>query len=528
MASLKNFSLKTPNSAIYNETELRYSSFSSITEAPGEIKFTTDLGESSIGTRDISWFIPSLAAKLRTVAGSDNLFFLKGEMHGEIGNMKIENFVLNNRKNLIVGLEGSIRGLPDVKTAYYNINIDTVSMRRYHLYSFMPDSVIPSSLQIPSEMYLSGNFKGSMNDFSSDITFNSSQGQLAANVKFASGAGTTGEKYSGNISIRNYDLGELLQNEKTLGEITMNGQFSGRSRDFKNIDAGFTFHIDKAVAKQYAYNDIDISGDYRDKLFKGELNIKDSNLIADFKGKASLGDSIPEYDFTLFIQGIDLMALNLSKEDIRLRGTLVSDFRGNEPDEINGFVKAKDFIIMKNKETFRLDSFVARASNSDGSSEMEVNSPVLTASYKGTVAFDRLGTLLKQNVSHYFELQNDTIQNVDENEEFSLEINIPDTELLTKILLPGLKNFMPAYIQAEYNGSGPDFDMTALFPRIQYNNIILDTLSLEASSGQEQLNYDFGFKHLQSPPFEVGNTDVSGIIAGDSNQVAFSEQGSEP
>ncbi len=515
-ASLKDLKILTNNSVFYNTTIAQYPSFQNIGQNLGDVEINTQIKKSRISPADIRYFAPGIATPLNRISGTNGNIYLSGSLSGKVKDLKIENFEANNDENLFLALNGQIRGLPDAKNAYYKVNLDSLTMKKDHILAFMPDSAIPQNISLPENISLKGNFVGVINDFRTKFNLITSQGSLQSDVQLASLTRDEPKKFSGFISIDDYNLGQLLKNDSAFGEIKMKVSFGGQGSNKKNLQASLGAVVEKFEANQYRYQDISLGGTFNKEHFYGNVTIKDTNLVAEFNGEAALGDSVPRYDFTLVITGADLQALNLSDNDLRLGGTFVSNFEGNSIEDINGFVKAKNFIFLQEDETYRLDSLVAEATNEPGKTKLEVASPFLNGKYEGTVPFNKISPMIRDYFTNYFDLYKDSTLYASSEEEFTLDVKISDSKLLTEIFIPDLVSFMPATIEAEYKGNKASFDLQAQVPRVNYQGRILDTLHLDLSSDRGSFRYNGGFRHILSDPFEIGETTLSGKADSDS------------
>ena len=75
--------------------------------------------------------------------------------------------------------------------------------------SFVPAGTIPKSIQLPSKFKVKGKLQGSMTNFQTKLTLKSSYGAAKADVTFDQHIKNK-EKYNGEISLTDFDLGKLI------------------------------------------------------------------------------------------------------------------------------------------------------------------------------------------------------------------------------------------------------------------------------------------------------------------------------
>ncbi len=404
---LSNMEIKTPNSLIRNHSVLHYSSFAGIVNDRQHTTFDIHFDPSRISPKDLKYFSPGVASGFPGSMQRADYIRLKAGVEGRLTDFDISLFSMGAGDNLAVAMTGNITGLPDYRQARYRIRLDTLRAEREDILEVLPDSAVPSSISLPGKLSLNGQFDGTLHDFGTSLVLQSTQGDISASLEYREGSNGR-EHYAGKITVDGYDIGQLVRKPDTLGKLSIDGHFSGSSRNFKNPDATFDFTIGRLTALDYTYHDIKLAGTFANHIFNGSASISDTSLVARFDGKASLGDSVPSYDFTLNLKGMDAHAIHLTDQDIRVKGVMRADFTGSNVDSINGFLKAYDIIIVRDGNFYPLDSVIVKATNTREKTELNFHSQFANADYTGSVRFSKLPGLMKDYFGYYFNLQQDT------------------------------------------------------------------------------------------------------------------------
>ena len=515
---LTGFQLKTPNSFIDGSFQGRFSSFAALSTAYPDAYFNIEIRNSHLGTKDLEFFLPNAGLNHSPTVLSYDRINMAANIEGKLADVNIRSFDLNAGNDLMVLLNGKIRGLPDYKVAEYDLKLDTLRVAKGDILAFTPDSLIPSSIHLPERISMAGNFKGRMGNFSADLGVKSTQGSFSAGLIYHEGDHEGRERYSGHVFVDNYDLGELLHKADTLGKLSLEGHFSGSSRNFKQPDVSFDFTVGKLTAFQYTYHDIKLAGDIADHIFNGNVAISDTNLVASFEGKATLSDTVPSYNFMLNIEGMDAGALHLTRQDVRLRGKIRTDFAGGDIDSINGYLKAYDFVVVRDGEFYPVDSVVLNVSNDQEKTELKLKSPFINANYSGTLAMGELPGVMNAYLNRYFDLQKDTSETMMIRGKFEFSARIENADLLSKLFLPEFRDLVQADIKASFDSEKPSLDLAVNFPEVNYNGIIADTIKAVVSAGKEQLDWEVDLAHLYATPFEILSTNLKGSISMDTIQ----------
>ncbi len=527
MIDLRELKIKTPYSEIANRTTLHFSSFKGIVRNPENTRFTVVFDQSRISLKDLAYFSSGMAGKIPAGVRRAGTVGLAADIQGRIASFDVHELRMSAGDSLTLALSGRISGMPHFRKANFNIRLDTLHARRQDILALLPDSLLPSSIDLPQRISMQGSFEGTMHDFHTGFGFVSSQGNIAANIRYREDPDSAREYYSGRIDAKDYDLGRLLMNPDTLGKISVNGEFKGSSNNFKDPEATFDFSIPKFTVLGYTYQHIGLSGKFSNHVFNGNASISDTNVVASFQGKASLKDSVPSYDFTFRLEGLDARAVNLTSGDIRLKGTLRADFTGGSIDSLNGYLKAYDMVVVRNGNFYPLDSVIVKAANNPGGTELDVKSQFVDANYSGTVRFSKLPGMLKNYVNYYFDLQQDTMNREAHPGNFELRAQFFNTDLLSEVFLPNLHNFMQSEVTASYDGSKPVLSLSANFPQVDYKNVIVDTFRAEVTSDKQQFSIKAGVEHVSARPFEVPGILLSGNISRDTVHWIFRVRGTK-
>ena len=447
LASLK---IQTPGSLISGFATLHYDSIAGILKDALNTRFDISIENSRISPHDVEYFSPDLYSKIPAGVQQTGSVFLSAGLKGKLAGIDIERFELRAGDSLALSLSGKVKGLPSFEKARFSVKLDTLQAQREDILTLLPDTLIPSALHLPEYISLHGHFEGSVNDFSMGFNLHSSQGNALASLIYRKGRPDQREHYSGRINIQDYDVGKLLNKPDTLGEVSLNGQFSGSSRHFRDPDASFDLTVGRFTALNYTYHNLRLAGTFANHIFDGDAGIRDTSLVAHFTGKASFMDSVPSYDFTLNVEAMDAKAIHLTNQDIRLKGTVRTDFTGANVDSINGYLKAYDFLIVKDGQFYPLDSILISASNSPQSVALALKSQFINADYSGTVRMSDLTGVMKNFLGGYFDMYQDTAGMNMKRGSFDIKAEILNTDLLAKIFLPGLTNFDQSDIYGKF------------------------------------------------------------------------------
>ncbi|MEP6684405.1 MAG: AsmA family protein, partial [Parafilimonas sp.] len=120
-ASLTDLLLQTDGTVLQNHLIVKYPSIDAATKNPGNVYVDADLTNSKIAVKDLLAFMPSYKRNLQAYKVTS--IKLNAKAKGYIKDLSIPVFEVSGFGDTYVKLSAQLKGLPDAKRAYYNVNI---------------------------------------------------------------------------------------------------------------------------------------------------------------------------------------------------------------------------------------------------------------------------------------------------------------------------------------------------------------------------------------------------------------------
>ncbi|HLP17402.1 MAG TPA: translocation/assembly module TamB domain-containing protein [Bacteroidota bacterium] len=518
-AQLSDFALETPSTTIRQDMLLTYPSFSVLQKHPGDAKVRLSVDETHIGIADLLLFNPTLPVK-----HSDRSIGIEAALSGYVKDLRIDQFTAKAGDSTIVDVTGTVRGLPDAKHAMYDIAIQRIATGRNDVRLFAVDTLVPKSVSIPASVAMTGSFKGTMNDFSATAQVWSTVGTIAAQAALSGGAASRTSRWNAQVEINELDLGALTNDSSGLGPLTMKAGVNGAGMTKEDIAAQVDVNVDKAVLLGYPYRRLTAHGNAGADFFDGTIELADSNIAFQYQGKVNISKEHPAYQFTFDLKGADLHRLRLSKDDLRVQASLVSDLTGAGVNDINGHADLRNVVILKNGKRFAIDSLMYASVNKSRNTHVSVESPVFGATFDGTIALGNLPDALRTHFHRYFTVHDTTTKPeaaVADSQAFSFKIELRDPETITDVFMPSLRRIDAGVIEGNYNSLKNDLNVNVGLNSIKYNDITVDTMQLTVTSDARQLRAGLHVSSIADSQFNITNFDVKGIVEHDSIDVAM-------
>lgn len=515
-AELNDLDLKTSKSSIAGVFSLDYPPLEKLKEQWNDIQFNLDISNAQIDLADLLYFVPGLARKLPVFNSPENTVILKGRLKGNPGDLRIPGFYAAFDSTSLA-VKGVISGLPDIKNTRANIRIDSLVTTNKNLSLIMPDTGFTGNIKPPPEIKLTGTMNGSRKNFKGSLDMQTTWGDIVSGLSVESVQDAGRQTFKGDIKVDDLELGQVFSiSSDTIGDISLEAIIDGTLTEMSSPDAGIEILVKKAGLMGYTYNNMEINGRYNKENISGNAELNDTNLIFRFSGNAVMIDTVPDINFTFTLHGADFKQLNLSQSDLSASGMITAGFKGMHPDHMNGSLKARDIITIKNGKQYVLDSISASIENSAGETNVSVTSSMLNAGYRGSVKLTQLGSTVLHTMDRHFSLGQNKPEANDSLQFFQLRLNIFDTEMITEVILPKLRSFTPAILSADYNSREERLEITGDFPYINYNDIEADSLVFRLLSGENKADFSAGIDRIKANQWILKKTMISGNMASDS------------
>ncbi|MBF4519192.1 translocation/assembly module TamB domain-containing protein [Flavobacterium sp. ANB] len=508
-ASLENLYVRTPQTLLQNKIKLKYASLAALKKDIANLAIDANLNQSKVGFKDILLFAPDLQ-KTNPFKGNPNaVLYLNTRLSGKIKDLNIPLFEMSGIGTTKVSLSGKITGLPNAQNAYYDLNIKKLSSTSKDVYSFVPAGTIPKNIQLPSQFNLIGKFKGSVQNFKTNLALNSSFGNAKVDALFDQRVKKK-EKYDATVYLLDFDLGKLIKND-SIGKITLKAKVKGKGLDPKTAQANLDGIVQKAVFNKYTYRDLSLKGNIENGSFAVKSGMKDPNLNFNLDASGDTKDKYPSIKLKLNLDIADLEKLNLHAGPMKLRGNIDADVANSNPDFLNGKVFLSNIQILQDAEPIVLDSVRVIAFSDNTRNNIKISSQFLKAEVDGKYKLTTLVAAVKKSLSKYIDLKNPKTNGESDEQRLAFTLTVDNDPILFK-LIPKLTGLEPVKITGKYNNVTDSLEIKGTIPRIVYaNNTIADgKINIEAK--ENALEYQISVATIESGSLKIPFTSLSGKV----------------
>lgn len=507
--ALYGLQIETPYTVVGDTFRMIYpTGYSAFNNFNNEVTMDGRIHTSKVLINDILYFSPPL---------KENPFFRKNRfansrieanVFGKVNSLKVRPFSIGLGDGFIAEGTFDSRELNNKNETFINLNLKELRTNMATLRQLIPDFKPNSDFDKLGGLNFAGEFVGFFNDFTAKGRLESALGAAVMDMKLKPPSDTAQAFYSGTLALDRFNLGGFT-GVPDLGKISVKTEILrgiGFSKDKIMLDLKAT--VDNFEYKNYAYQNLNLSGKLSHKQFNGNFESKDPNVDFLFDGSINFENPLPVYKFASKIHRLDFQKLNLMKEDFALSGDFDLDLTGDKLSNISGTVDAHNILIVKDKTAnHKIDSLIVKSipkvvnGIADGSKQFSIRSEILTADIDGLFSLEQIPDAFKfQFAKFHPRLAEDIglmptkslfIQNgqiVDRpKQQFEFNIFINNTKNLTQLLDKKLDTLRNIKIEGAFDDIKDEYYWSIVTPEThRYGDIkIVEFGSVGRSNGTD-------------------------------------------
>ncbi|MBC7451805.1 MAG: translocation/assembly module TamB, partial [Cytophagales bacterium] len=507
-AELSDLSLATNHSFIGQHIKVRYTS---LKEIMSSLSVNCSLYNNQLSIKDLLLLAPDLDKVDIIHKNRERMFTLTLNANGDLRVLNVSEL---NLKTLSTNIQakGQIRYVTDPDKLFLNLNIQQVQTGYSDLAAILPASMLPSSIHIPSFVSLKGNYKGTLSDFQTALDMNSSIGNAFVNADIKA-LQSEQPGYKVALNADRFDLGKLL-GQTTLG--TLNGTVDVNGTGFKPETASATVKadIESIGLETYLIHNITFDGSVDTGFIALKGDVADTNLLFALDGKVNLNKDHEFYDVKLNLRGADFYGLGLTKDHVSLSANTDIYLTGDPSKNLNGHVSVRNILVIKDGKRYKTDSLVFVSVNDPGSTNMTLNSSMLSAKFEGNIDILSVAPAVTNHLNRYFHFTEEKFK-ATKPQNFAFEIQLNDSPVLREVILPALSDYNPMNIKGSFNSEEAKLTLDAEIPFATYDNLTVNRFAFIIDSDKDKLTYNTGWNNFKTAGLTIQKTTLGGTIAHD-------------
>ena len=520
---LYNLLIQTPGTELKNRAYVTYPSLEAIKKDKSELGLYVDLQQSKVSMKDILTLMPQMKEQMSSVPPNSTLY-IDAKVTGKVSDLNLQKVVLKGLTATNININGTIKGLPDSKKLYADLNINQLQSSRNDILSIAPKNTLPKNISIPSSFSVKGKIKGGMENLKTNITLNSTSGGARFIGDLKNITDKNKARYDVELNIRNLQAGNIMQNPK-LGSITADFKAKGAGYNPETANATFSGLVSSATLNNYTYHNLKTNGSIANKIYKLNASLHDSNLDATIAANGAFSGNTPTVHLNATIDSIKTLPLHFTSQPLIYHGRIVADFNNINPDSLNGKLYVTNSILVNNGKRISLDSLSVIAEDSSDVKTVAMKTDFLTASIKGQYQLTQLGDVFQQAIHPYFSLstKKDSVTDTKDSVKispyhFTINAGVINNPTL-QAFLPQLTQLKPVTVSGSFD-SDSGWNILMKSPHIVYGTSVIDSLNFTAGTKNGSLPFNMSLRHLISgSSFNVYATTLHGNIQ--NNNIGF-------
>ncbi len=468
----------------------------------------------------------------------DRVLF-EGRFTGPIEHFSVDDLKAEFGKSTVI--EGSLSMHPlDFNDGEHEMNIKRLEFTYDDLVNFyIPSSTktipLPESLRPIKSGKALLNFKGSYNNFDSEVHLTSGIGNVDLDVSHQK-TGNGDNVFTGRIFADRVNAGMIANAEKYLGSLDLNTDFVVRFPKKGNVDLTMKGNVYQAELMGYTIDEIVLNGDLKENRFKGVVSVDDKVLGLDFNGLVDFNNKkFPVADFSADISHADLKALKLMKNDSisEISTSIVANLKGFDIDNMEGELHLDNTVYRDGRGTYVMNDFDGSILNDNlMQRRINVTCDFFNFEMAGQMNFASLMPVLNEygdSFVHFprFEKNREAFQNYarthDVDQDFIVSLVLKDTKTLSELFMPNLKIAKNTSINGTFTSRSRQLNLTARTKGIEIGKVSIDDVELRNFNNRE-----FSYGSLSVGRVEWANITATDTMAiGLDNLSLFAKMGND-
>ncbi|CAD5253350.1 MULTISPECIES: translocation/assembly module TamB [unclassified Imperialibacter] len=502
--SLANLEVETGKSSVKGSLSVSYPSVAEALNSPETSVFDLYIAEMGINVSDAFIFQPILAENKYLVALAEQKLSGHFQLTGSLADLKVNDALINWGDETTLSWNGALKNVLDVQHLQFAAAPFTFKTSRTDVVKFMSEDEL--GVAVPETITLDLTANGELDESTILASLTTPDGRINVNGKFSNKERLS---FAADIDVKELRLGKLLKSDQ-IGMLTFTAEAAGSGSNLPSLNASLQSDFQTLEFNRYDFSGLALAGNMKEGKGDVDLLFKDENLDVSMKALIELDTSSSTVNMVLDLKGADLLALGITKEDIRARFKLEADFDGNA-DVFSIKADIEDGLAIYDGRSFPLGAFNADAMVKEDSTSLHVASRSLRLNMESNTSPSLLAAAITRQLNAYFSdsVATDTVLR---NTVMEMALTIRQSPLLNEVLLPGLEQMDSVTITATFDEANSTLEARIRAPLIAYGGSKVDSLRFDLTGGKDSVTFDFGWLGVEAGPLAIQRTTIAGVL----------------
>lgn len=473
--------LKTNRSVLEDYFAMKFAGINSMNNFIHAVTMEARFDRSTISSDDLAFFAPEVKDWNRTIS-------VNGNARGTVDDISGKNLTLQIGRDTYINGDVTMVGLPDINSTYIDLKANDFRTTYGDAVQLIPSlrNVTTPDLRSLAYVRFKGTYTGFLSDFVTYGTIQTNLGTLVTdlNMKLPKSGIPV---YSGRISTNGFQFGKFIRSPQ-LGLVDFTGNVKGRGAKWdRNLDINIDGNIRRIQYGSYTYQNITAKGRLNNRMFNGDFLIKDPNADLHIVGLIDLRGKQPLFNAHADIAYANLQALQLSKEDLVLKGKFDLDFSGISLNDFLGTARISNATLLQNGNPLSFDSLVVTSQYVNGIRTFKAVSNEFDASITGNFDLATLPDAFLRFLNRYYPAYIKPPSRAIRPQSFSFDIKTGVIENYIQLLDKRLSGFNNSHIVGSLDVANNLLAVQADIPHFSFKKYEFSDVTLKGDGNFERL-----------------------------------------
>lgn len=511
-----NLDLQTSHSRIFADAELTYHGWEEMADYCNTVHHDLTLKEGTeVNLCDAAYWAPELW-------GIDAKVSAQGHAYGAIADLHADNLSVTFGKNSYALVNGSVRGLPDIRHTSFDVLLNRLHTNYEDLASVKhPEPVkmlMPKLVQQMSIIDVDAQLTGNAQDCQAFVNLNSMIGDLELQASIRLDPMLQDYVYVGQLDSRTLGLRSILPNE-WISRTGLHITFQGTSLDPKKIDASLEGRLYDTHFRGNNIRRTTISADIAQQQVSADIMLEDTLVGLDIEAAADLANLTATAD--IHLSNANLTKLNLIQSDSNtlLSTHLRASLEGTTLDDLSGSANLQGTHLALGSRNISLDSLMVKVESTQGWKDLVLNSDWATVRLNGYFQYEDLPLVARDFSNRYLPAYYNPYKDADTvdlsplyRDNFDFDIVWVDANESFQKVLPNLSIAAGTSCHGSYN-YGQVLKAVLRSDRISYGNISIGDIGFHSNpTGENYLMSLSAGDLMMGKMLLANNIDIRAIL----------------
>ncbi|MDR2914016.1 MAG: translocation/assembly module TamB [Tannerella sp.] len=512
---IDNFTLILPGSSILIPSAgLQLGNTDSLSQIANKSLLTVSLAPSKLAPKDFASFTPLLK-------DFSDVFDISADISGSINSISLNKLILTYGKELSFSGSMDLKNTVNKSEELYlfgqvkHLNITTEGLRRITKNFSSVNIALPEPIMNLEKL----NFTGEISGFTDNLV---AFGNLSSPIGSVQMDMLIGHKHNkdtftylkGNIASSDLQISSLFQEGNPFGKARFNAEIDFIQPLRKKFSGTVNAQINEIEYRGYNYENIYLSGKFKDNEYEGLVHVNDPNGKLEMQGLFRNEKEKSVFDFMANVRNFHPDKLHLTDkfENTDISFGISANFTGNNPDDFSGYIDIEDLFFSAEKDSFTLkDLRIETSADEQTLKHINISSNIINGEIKGIYSFSSLIPNLYKTVEiHLPSLINSTYkekntEDYKENNVFDFNITIENTESISNTLKLPVTILEKVNIHGNYSSITNSLFTEIDAPLFNIGKVQLEKGNLRIDNSDEAIN-------LQLDVSQYSNNDIHNFI----------------